>query len=233
MYRKGWVLYDRANPKESSLDYVARKLNGDTLWKLSTSLDPEEDWATDVCAGGSALVLSLFSGHPGITQLRDVRRWPDLYRWERLLGIDTRSRRVLWISNQRDLGDPVWTNGRVVVAERLDLSKTAVERVAAGASKLPVYLIEYRLTDRRLLWKTRLPGHLPHGYQLLVSRGVAHRATFRFVERSMDASIGERIEPSYPQFHYLRRLDVDIPIVRGSVEVSARLPQVKWYSLGR
>ncbi|MCA1595069.1 MAG: hypothetical protein LC772_01375, partial [Chloroflexi bacterium] len=154
--RREWIVYHGTEPDGS---LIALSRSGQALWKAP--IKAELPGIFPDCAGGDVLSFGEQGPSWGAVLPEQVENWPELLRGERQGMLDIRRRRVIWYTSLADVGQPAWTNGRVFLTIRPELSPAIIRKVARRHTRLPIWLEERRVTDRALLWRRRLPGWPP------------------------------------------------------------------------
>jgi hypothetical protein len=208
--RRKLILFCACREQGSLL--VARGYRGRVLWE-----GPQQEipW-DDVHAGGDILLIQPPTPAAGIA-INDVRNWNDILGDGSLVAFDLATRRDLWESNTRDMGYPIWTNGSVFLAVRLDLSPPAIQRLLRRRARLPVWLEQRRVKDRKLLWRRRLRGYPPGLTQARAERG-GHLGLWLADRREVPYGYG-----TFPRLlRYLKPLYLSVPVYGGSLPAAGQ-----------
>lgn len=203
MKKHACVVYGAVDRSEKMmpLTFAAADYNGRELWRRPISMYS----LAELCAGGDLLLFALDGPQWGI-QLEKPANWHGVLSSFAICAFDVRRKRILWRSSTLRVGTPIWTNGKVFLTLRID-------RLRRNSGPFLVYLEERDCFTRSVLLRRALPGY-PAG-RASANRIRPGRIRLRFGPPTNPPGLGNPWGPM------LDRLDVSVPILRGSASSDA------------
>jgi hypothetical protein len=135
---------------------ICRTYSGKLVWKVSVG---EMAYPPDMyVAAGNTLICHIYN-HGSSDKYLYLSHARDDARSDQYACLDLRTGRTRWVSNELDIGRPIWTDGSVFATIRMDLSKSSVAHIAKQGGYLPIYLEKRLVKNHRLVWRRRLQGY--------------------------------------------------------------------------
>lgn len=200
------ILYEGRRHEENVL--VGRRFDGKGLFQSEA-----DGLGIAGMAAGNRLVLLTTEGPQWGIVAANPANWDEILESIPLALVRLHDGSVVWTSDLRHAGIPLWTNDAVFVSIGFGPAR---RRFRHGRRHRAVWLEERSVYGRRLLWQRRIAGVPP--LHFIATRVGARSLRLRFqVPRREAAWFRRHPWDDVGIFAYLRRLTVRVPVLRGTV----------------